>query len=104
VTDNPRCALHGVRNCLLCAPASQFNVAMGADGHPLPISSDEVKAKALQAVDDGDLLCAVFKLPSGDLSFQVFGPPSRELVELLKGAMAQYERAVNLTIGPADES
>jgi hypothetical protein len=101
------CALHGVELCPLCTiqpkrepvrepRASQFNFAIGKDGNPLPYSADEVKRVAQKAVDDGDLVAALFRLPSGDLSFQVFGPPSLELVEMLEGAVSQYKRGLGL--------
>lgn len=103
------CALHGVELCPLCtilpkrAPvreprASQFNIAIGKDGNPLPYSSEEVKQVAFKAVDDGELVAALFRLPSGDLSFQVYGPPSLELVEMLDSVVSQYKRALGLQL------
>lgn len=100
--------MHGVKSCPVCRPAlpphlperpaSQFNLAIGADGNPLPISPEEVKQTALKAVDDGDLLAVLIRLPSGDLSFQVFGPPSRELLDTLKGVISSYERTLDFVL------
>jgi hypothetical protein len=81
-------------------PASQFNLAVGKDGNPLPYSPEEVKTVATKAMVDGDLVCALFRLPSGDLSFQVFGPPSLELIEMMKGALSQYERVLGFLKPP----
>ena len=103
------CALHGVEHCPLCDPlppnhpppeprASQFNMAVGTDGNPLPYSPDEVKRMALKAVDDGDILAVLIRLPSGDLAFNVFGPPSWELIDMLEGAVSQFKRALGLSL------
>jgi hypothetical protein len=105
------CALHGQEQCPLCdplpkipfrpePPASQFNMAIGTDGNPLPYSPEEVKQVALKAVDGGELLAAVFRLSSGDLSVQVFGPPSHELVDALEQAVSQYKRVLRLQVAP----
>jgi hypothetical protein len=102
-----RCALHGVELCPLCTilpkheprwepRVSQFNMAIGKDGNPLPYSPDEVKMVATKAMQDGDLVCAMFRLPSGDLAFQIFGPPSLELVDMIEGALSQYKRVLGL--------
>jgi hypothetical protein len=105
------CALHGQEQCPLChpqpkipfkpePPASQFNMAIGKDGNPLPYSPEEVKDITKKAVDDGELLAAVFRLPSGDLAVQIFGPPSYEIVEILQNATAQYKRVLGLQVAP----
>jgi hypothetical protein len=105
------CALHGVDLCPLCTiqprrperrepPASQFNLAIGKDGNPLPYSPEEVKRVTQKAVDDGELMAAVFRLPSGDLAVQIFGPPSYEIVEILENATSQYKRVLGLQVAP----
>lgn len=104
---NPRCALHGVEQCPLCTilpkheprrepPASQFNMAIGKDGNLLPYSPEEVKQVTKKALDDGELIAVILRLPSGDLATQVFGPPSLELVEILEAVAAQYKRGLGL--------
>jgi hypothetical protein len=108
-----RCILHGVKSCPVCRPAlpphlperpaSQFNLAIGADGNPLPYSSEEIKTVALKAVDDGDILAVLIRLPSGDLSFQVYGPPSRDLLDTLKCAISSYERTLDFVLPSPDD-
>jgi hypothetical protein len=109
---NSRCALHGVEQCPLCTilpkhepvrepRASQFNIAIGKDGNPLPYSPDEVKLVAAKALDDGELIAVLMRLPSGDLAAQIFGPPSLELIEMLESFVEQYKRGLGLHFGPA---
>lgn len=58
----------------------------------------EVKRVALKAVDEGDILAVLIRLPSGDLAFNVFGPPSWELIDMLEGAVSQFKRALGLSL------
>ncbi len=105
------CALHGVEQCPLCHPqppkpllpeprASQFNMAVGKDGNPLSFNPEEVKRIATDAVNSGHIVAMLARLPSGDLAFQVYGPPSWELIEELENAVSQFKRAVTLQLAP----
>lgn len=112
-----KCALHGIDPCPLCldlapppgtprrpppppATTSPFNMAFGTDGNPLPYSPEEVTAVCQKALQDGDLIAAILRLPTGDLAVQVFGPPSHELVDMLEAAASQYKRAIGLQLAP----
>ncbi len=76
-------------------------MAVGTDGNPLPFSPEEVKRVALKAVDEGDILAVLIRLPSGDLAFNVFGPPSQEMVEMLDNAVSQFKRVIAFQLAGA---
>lgn len=100
------CALHGVEDCPLCGTAptppapgrrlstSEFNMAVGPEGEVLPFSSAEVGEIAEKALRDGDVIAAILRLPSGDVSVQVFGPPTQELVDVLEQTARAYRRVL----------
>lgn len=65
------------------------DVAM-LDGKILPMDPDEARETADRIVLEGTLIAAVYRSPEGDLSVQVYGPPSLELLACLKAAAKQY--------------
>lgn len=70
------------------------NMAIDREGRPLPCSPDQVKAIVQRAMRDGELLAAVFRMPSGDVAVQVLGEPSLELLEALEQTAFAYRRAL----------
>jgi hypothetical protein len=66
--------------------------AIDTKGRPLPYSSAEIRAIVRRAVDEGTLVAALLRMPSGDLAFQVFGPPSQELLDTLESVTTAYRR------------
>src|SRR5882672_2543302 len=97
------CAACGSTNVIALAPhrpvppgrrASRFNMAVDRDGTPLPFSPDEVHQISEKALEDGHVMAAVIRLPTGDLSVQVFGPPSQELVDILEQTAKAYKRVL----------
>ena len=73
---------------------SIYDIAIDSKGQPLPFSPPEVKAIVERAVRDGTLVAALLRMPSGDLAFQVFGPPSLELLETLEQVTSAYRVAL----------
>lgn len=97
------CGACGSTNLIPLAPhrpvppgrrASRFNMAVDRDGTPLPFSPDEVHQISEKALEDGHVMAAILRLPSGDLSVQVFGPPSQELVDILEQTAKAYKRVL----------
>jgi len=90
-----KCALHGADPCPMCAvPAAAENMAVDANGTPLPFTPTQVREIVNRAVLDGDLVAAILRMPGGDLCVQVFGPPSHELVEMLETTLHAYKRVL----------
>lgn len=73
---------------------SQYNMAVDAEGRPLPYTPEEVNRVSEKALQEGDIIAAVIRLPTGDLSVQVFGPPSPDLVDLLAQTARAYKRVL----------
>lgn len=98
------CVLHGSENCPLCddprpappprGPGHRDNMAIGADGRTLPYTSAEVDQIMMRALRDGDVMAAILRLPNGDLAIQVFGPPSKELLDILETTTKAYRRTL----------
>ncbi len=72
---------------------SRDDIAIDQDGHPLPYGPDEVQRIVQRALEQGDVLAAVFKT-GGDLAIQVFGPPSQEIADALDIAARAYREAL----------
>lgn len=66
------------------------STAVDSDGKMLPLSPEQVTAVVERAIRTGDLLAAVIEMPDGDLSVQVFGPPSLKTLESLERAARSY--------------
>lgn len=69
--------------------------ALDGKGHRLPYSSDQVREIVASAVDDPDaeLLVAIFK-KGEDLMVQVWGEPSKEILDCLEQTARAYRSAV----------
>ena len=72
----------------------RYDMAVDADGHPLPYSPTEVRAIVQQALDEGDVLAVVMRTKDDDLAVQVFGPPSHKLLTILEQATHAYRRVL----------
>jgi hypothetical protein len=73
------------------------HVCVDTDGNIQPYSPEEVRQITKEAVDKGDLVLVVTRLPNGDLAANVFGPPSVELITTLEQIVYAYRQAVTLT-------
>lgn len=72
---------------------SRHNFAIDREGRPLPHTSDETRAIVLKMIDEGEIMAVVVRR-GGDLGVQVFGPPTRELLDVLETATTAYRRAL----------
>lgn len=97
------CGACGSTNLIPLAPhrppppsrrASRFNMAVDGAGNTLPFTPDEVTRISEKALQDGDVMAAIIRLPTGDLSVQVFGPPSQALVDILEQTAKAYKRVL----------
>jgi hypothetical protein len=73
---------------------SPYNMAIDEKGKALPFTPAEVTEVSRKALEHGDVLAAVIELPSGDLAVQVYGPPSRKLVDVLETTLHAYKTAL----------
>jgi hypothetical protein len=69
-------------------------MAVDRHGNPLPYTSAEVATIMEIALRDGNVMAAILRMPSGDLAVQVFGPPSRELLDILETTTRAYRRTL----------
>lgn len=69
------------------------DMAVDGNGNPLPYSPQEVRAIVLKMIDDGDIQAVIVRV-GDDLAVQVFGPPSRELLDVLETTTRAYRRAL----------
>jgi len=70
------------------------DMAIDAKGHPMPWTPEQVRAKVLQMIDEGDIKAVIIEDAHGDLGVQVFGPPSRQLLDVLETATRAYRRVL----------
>ena len=75
-------------------PASPHDMAIDEHGNPLPHSPTEVQAIVRRALDKGTLHAAIMEDEHGNLCVQVFGPPSRVLLEALETTVRAYRRVL----------
>jgi DNA-directed RNA polymerase subunit RPC12/RpoP len=73
---------------------SRHNMAVDSEGQSLPFTPEEVNRISEQALRDGSIVAAIIRLPSGDMSVQIFGPPSHELVDMLDATARAYRRVL----------
>lgn len=73
-------------------PVHRHDMALDLDGRPLPIAPADVRKRAMQMFDEGELLAVIVK-QGDDVSVQVMGPPSAALVELLQQAVDGLRKA-----------
>lgn len=79
---------------------SRDDLAIDADGTPLPLTTQEVRAELLRMIDEGDLLAAIVRMPNGDVGVQVYGPPSTLILEVLQQAIDGMRAALEHRGGP----
>lgn len=70
------------------------DIAIDSEGNPLPLAPTEVRAIVTKMIDDGEIMAVVLRAKNGNLGVQVFGPPSRELLEVLETATTALRRAL----------
>jgi hypothetical protein len=75
---------------------ARSDVAIDAEGRLLPMSAEKVRAMVEDMIDKGDLLAVVVQMPDGDMGVQVFGPPSRKLLDVFETATAAMRQALAL--------
>jgi hypothetical protein len=73
--------------------ASRDDMAVDRDGAPLPYTPEQVRAIVTDALESGEIQAVIIK-KGDDLMVQVFGPPSRELLDVLETATRGYRRAL----------
>jgi hypothetical protein len=74
---------------------ARHDMAVDWEGKSLPMTGAEVRATVLRMIDAGDILAVIVQVPpNGDMAVQVFGPPSRELLDCLRQATKAYETAL----------
>ena len=66
------------------------NMAIDKHGNRLPFSSDEVREVIARMIEEGDIIAAVFRTDD-NIGIQIFGPPTHELVEVLRQAYVAYK-------------
>lgn len=70
------------------------DMAFDTNGNKMPYSPDEVLDKALNILQQGDLILVISKI--GDsLAVNVLGPPSRETLNMLEQAVEAYRNIIN---------
>lgn len=75
------------------------HVAADTEGNILPLSADEVREVVGQSLNDGEILAVIIKMPNGDLSIPVLGPPDLELADALDTAAKSYRIACMNALG-----
>jgi hypothetical protein len=73
------------------------SMAFSTDGHRLPLTSDEVRAKVDAALTDPAcelLFCVLHDTRTGDVLAPVLGPPSLATYEAMRDALRGYRRSL----------
>lgn len=70
------------------------DMAVDGDGNPLPYAPAEVRQIVLKMIDEGTILAVIMHSRTGELGVQVFGPPSRELLDILEQTTRAYRRVL----------
>lgn len=73
---------------------SDDDMAVDGDGNPLAYTPTEVRAIVLKMLDGGDVVAVILRGPKGELGVQIFGPPSRALLDILEQATHAYRRVI----------
>jgi hypothetical protein len=89
----------GTTDQVWCADHSSHprddSMAIDERGRPLPMTSDQVNAHIRRMLDDGgDIIACIIVGKNGDIGMQVFGPPSKQLLDILETATASYRTAL----------
>ena len=69
------------------------NMAIDGEGRTLPYSPAEVQAIVQRALKEGNVLAAVMRVDE-DLMVQIFGPPSREVLDAFETVVQAYRRVL----------
>jgi hypothetical protein len=72
-------------------------MAVNQDGQSLPMTPEEVRAHVFHIMKNPNGLGRIIALiieNGDDIAVPVFGPPSRETLEILKAAVRAYERTL----------
>lgn len=69
------------------------DIALDGDGRQLSYSPAEVRAVVRKMLDEGKIMAVVVD-DGQKIGVQVFGPPSRELADVLQQAAQAYRRAL----------
>jgi len=69
-------------------------MAVDQDGKSLPYTGVEVRAIIMKMIDEGEIRAVIVETPDGNLAVQVFGPPSRQLLDVLETTTRAYRRAL----------
>jgi len=72
-------------------------MAVDEEGRALPYAPEEVRQIVLKMIDEGEILAVIVRTPTSDLGVQVFGPPSRALLEVLESTTRAYRRVLEGT-------
>lgn len=70
------------------------HVAFDTDGNKLPYSPDEVHERALNILQQGDLILVISKVGE-DIAVNVLGPPSRLTLNMLEQAVEAYRNILD---------
>lgn len=70
------------------------DMAVDGDGRPLPHTPAETRSILAEMLDRGEILAVILRDVNGDLGVQVFGPPSREILDVLMTTTKAYRRTL----------
>lgn len=70
-----------------------MDIAVDVNGKPLPYSPSQVKSLCLDMIDKGQIL-AVIVDDGKQIGIQVFGEPSREILDALETVTHAYRNAL----------
>jgi hypothetical protein len=73
--------------------AARDDMAVDGDGNSLPYTGPEVRDIVLKMVDEGEIMAVILR-KGEQLGVQVFGPPSKELLDILETTTRAYRRAL----------
>jgi acetylornithine/succinyldiaminopimelate/putrescine aminotransferase len=66
------------------------HIAVDQDGRTLPFTPAQVQQIVEKMIADGTIHAVIVENADGDLGVQVFGPPSRRLLDTLESAAKAY--------------
>jgi hypothetical protein len=70
------------------------DMAVDGQGNPLAYTPAEVRSILNEMLDTGEVIAVILRDRDGALGVQVFGPPSRELLDVLQTATQAYRRTL----------
>jgi hypothetical protein len=66
------------------------NMAVDQDGRVLPYDPEQAQEIVARMIAEGTIHAVIVENADGDLGVQVFGPPSRALLNVLEAAAKAY--------------